>query len=159
MSKTLLAALLLGLSLSLHAASTLEQFHFDKQQQTDDFRELLGQMRCLVCQNESLAASNADLAQDLREELYEQVASGKNKQDVIDFMVARYGDFVLYKPPLRPSTYLIWFGPILLLLIGAVILYRILRKQTSMKASTLTEAEKQRAEALLKSTESGTPAS
>ncbi len=155
----MLATLLLALSLSLHAATTLEQFKFDTQRQTDDFRELLGQMRCLVCQNESLAASNADLAQDLREELYEQVASGKSKQDVIDFMVARYGDFVLYKPPLRPSTYLIWFGPILLFVIGAVVLARILRRQTSLPEPTLSEEDRKRAEALLESTDSDTQSS
>jgi cytochrome c-type biogenesis protein CcmH len=151
--QSIVTALLLALSLSLQAATTLEQFKFDTQRQTDDFRDLLGQMRCLVCQNESLAASNADLAQDLREELYEQVASGKSKQDVIDFMVARYGDFVLYKPPLQRNTLLLWGGPFIILLVGIGVLVRFIRRRPSTSEHLLTEEQRRKAEALLEGKE------
>src|SRR5215207_8478222 len=87
-------------------------------------RELSGELRCLVCQNQTLADSNAPLAVDLRNQVRDQLKSGKAERDVREFMVARYGDFVLYKPPLKASTVLLWAGPFLLLLVGAGVLAR-----------------------------------
>ncbi|SFG44701.1 Cytochrome C biogenesis protein [Duganella sp. CF458] len=83
---------------------------------------LAGELRCLVCQNQSLADSHAPLALDLRDQIQRQLAQGRSEQQVVDFMVQRYGDFVLYEPPLNPSTALLWFGPLLLLAAGVVAL-------------------------------------
>ncbi len=113
------------------------------------FASSSSEMRCLVCQNESLAGSNADLAVDLRNEIYDMMKAGKHKDDVINFMVERYGDFVLYNPPMKPSTYPIWFGPIILLLLGAFLLMRALKKKRQSQETTLSAEEQQRLESLL----------
>ena len=108
-------------------------------------------LRCLVCQNESLASSHAELAEDLRREVREQMAQGKNDQEIIDYLVARYGDFVLYKPPVKSYTVLLWFGPFALLLIGAGVLVFQLRKrrQLLVQETELTPEAQQRAATLL----------
>ena len=108
---------------------------------------LAHELRCLVCQNQTIADSNAPLAVDLRNQIREQLKAGKSEQDVIDFMVARYGDFVLYRPPLKPSTVVLWAGPFLLLLLGAYLLLRRLRRRAPQ--AQLTEAERARAAKLL----------
>ena len=111
---------------------------------------LTEQLRCLVCQNQSIAESNAELAVDLRRQVREQVASGKTDQEIIDYMVARYGDFVLYRPPVRGTTMLLWIGPALLLLLGAFLLLRILRQRRALPdAAPLTVEERARAERML----------
>jgi cytochrome c-type biogenesis protein CcmH len=110
--------------------------------------ELSAELRCLVCQNQSIADSNADLAVDLRRQIREQLGSGKSERDVVDFMVQRYGDFVLYRPPLKASTVLLWCGPFLLLGLGMVLLIRRIRS-TNRQAPPLSEAERARAAALL----------
>jgi cytochrome c-type biogenesis protein CcmH len=89
------------------------------------------ELRCLVCQNQTLADSDAPLAEDLRKEIRSQMREGKSDQEVIDYLVTRYGDFVRYRPPVNNSTALLWFGPFLLLLIGGFVLYRTLKKQAS----------------------------
>jgi cytochrome c-type biogenesis protein CcmH len=90
---------------------------------------LAHELRCLVCQNETLADSQAPLAADLRNQIREQLAAGKSEQDVIDFLVARYGDFVLYRPPLKGNTLLLWAGPFLFLAFGALVLARFVRRR------------------------------
>ena len=108
------------------------------------------EMRCLVCQNESLAGSRADLAQDLRRELREQIRQGKSDEEIKTYMVSRYGDFVLYRPPLKPVTWLLWGGPFLAMLLGLIALLRYLRRRGStLPSAELSEEERQRAEALL----------
>jgi cytochrome c-type biogenesis protein CcmH len=87
------------------------------------------ELRCLVCQNQTLADSDAPLAEDLRKEIRTQMREGKSDQEVIDYLVARYGDFVRYRPPVNNSTALLWFGPFLLLLIGSFVLFRVLKRQ------------------------------
>lgn len=87
------------------------------------------ELRCLVCQNQTLADSNSPLAEDLRKEIRVQMRAGKSDQEVVDYLVARYGDFVRYRPPVNSNTALLWFGPFLLLLIGGFVLYRVLKKQ------------------------------
>jgi cytochrome c-type biogenesis protein CcmH len=89
------------------------------------------ELRCLVCQNQTLADSDAPLAEDLRKEIRTQMKEGKSDQEVIDYLVARYGDFVRYRPPVNNSTALLWFGPFILLLIGGFVLFRVLKKQAS----------------------------
>ena len=90
---------------------------------------LAGELRCLVCQNQSLADSHAPLALDLRQQIHQQLAQGRSEQQVVDFMVQRYGDFVLYEPPLNASTALLWFGPLLLLAAGVAALRRFWRSK------------------------------
>lgn len=107
-------------------------------------------LRCLVCQNESLASSHAELAEDLRREVREQMAQGKNDQEIIDYLVARYGDFVLYKPPVKSYTVLLWFGPFALLLIGAgVLVFQLRKRRQTVQESELTPEAQQRAASLL----------
>jgi cytochrome c-type biogenesis protein CcmH len=109
---------------------------------------LAHELRCLVCQNQTLADSNAPLAVDLRNQIREQLKAGKTERDVLDFMVARYGDFVLYRPPFKASTAALWLGPFLLLVLGAWILYRrLVRKR--VPEPQLSEAERKRAAKLL----------
>jgi cytochrome c-type biogenesis protein CcmH len=109
---------------------------------------LAHELRCLVCQNQTLADSNAPLAVDLRNQIREQLKAGKTERDVLDFMVARYGDFVLYRPPFKASTAALWLGPFVLLAIGAWILYRRLARRRA-PAPQLSQAERARAAKLL----------
>jgi len=107
------------------------------------------ELRCLVCQNESLAGSRADLAEDLRREIRTLIRQGKTDQEVMDFLVSRYGDFVRYRPPMKPTTWLLWLGPFVLLGGGLVALVAFLRRRTAPDAVALTAEEQQRAMALL----------
>jgi cytochrome c-type biogenesis protein CcmH len=108
------------------------------------------EMRCLVCQNESLAGSHADLAQDLRRELRELIKDGKTDAEIKDFMVSRYGDFVLYRPPFKPLTWMLWVGPFLLMVVGVAALLRYLRRRgRSVETAPLTDDERAQAQALL----------
>ena len=114
------------------------------------------ELRCLVCQNESLAGSRADLALDLRRELRGLIKQGKTDAEIRDFMVTRYGDFVLYRPPMKPSTWLVWIGPFLLVVIGVVALFMYLRRRNAESGPVaLTEEEHKRAQALLQSASQG----
>jgi len=110
--------------------------------------DLAAELRCLVCQNQSLADSNAELAVDLRRQIREQLERGASERDVIGFMVQRYGDFVLYRPPLKASTLLLWCGPFLLLGLGLFLFVRRVRSG-SRQAAPLSDAERARAAALL----------
>jgi len=107
-------------------------------------------LRCLVCQNQTIADSNAELAVDLRRQVREQIAAGRSDDEIITYMTDRYGDFVLYRPPVKATTILLWGGPLLLLAIGAFALVRIMRERRSVpEAPPLTPEERARAEALL----------
>lgn len=124
---------------------------FDSPQQRERYQNLLEELRCLVCQNESLASSGADLAQDLRDEVYRLVVVEDRSNDAaIDFLTQRYGDFVLYRPPVRPGTWLLWFGPLIMLAIGAGVLVAVVRRRRAEPAPALDEAERARAERLLR---------
>jgi cytochrome c-type biogenesis protein CcmH len=109
--------------------------------------DLSQELRCLVCQNQTLADSNAPLAVDLRNQVREQLAAGRSEQDVIDFMVARYGDFVLYRPPFKASTLLLWVGPFVFLLLGAWLLVRRVGRRPP--ETHLSDADRARAAKLL----------
>jgi cytochrome c-type biogenesis protein CcmH len=118
--------------------------------------ELAEKLRCLVCQNQSLADSNAELAVDLRRQIREQIAQGRDDAQIIDFMVERYGDFVLYRPPLKASTWLLWFGPPLVLLAGFVMLIRYVRdRRKRIERVPLTASEHAQAQLLLDSEAKG----
>jgi cytochrome c-type biogenesis protein CcmH len=110
--------------------------------------DLAEKLRCLVCQNQSIAESNAELAGDLRRQIREQIAAGRTDDQIVQFMVDRYGDFVLYQPPLRATTVLLWAGPALLLVAGFFVLIRNVRRRTATE-STLTAEEHEQAARLL----------
>ncbi|NBC94731.1 MAG: cytochrome c-type biogenesis protein CcmH [Deinococcus-Thermus bacterium] len=143
--------LLLACTAHLPAMADAEALReFDTPQQRERYHELLEEVRCLVCQNESLASSSADLAQDLRDEVYRLVVEeNRSNAAAIDFLTQRYGDFVLYRPPVRPYTWLLWFGPILMLLAGLTVLVVVVRHRRQAVAQPLTPAERERAERLL----------
>ncbi len=141
------ALMLLIFSISANAAT--EVLEFDSTQQEQRYHELIDELRCLVCQNQNLADSNASLAQDLRERTYQMVRSGDSSDEIIDYMVARYGEFIMYRPPLMTSTYLLWFGPLVFLLLAVltVVLYwRRTRRNTGVK---LDAASRQKVRQLL----------
>ena len=113
---------------------------------------LAEKLRCLVCQNESLASSHAELAEDLRREVREQMSKGNSDQQIIDYLVSKYGDFVLYEPPVKSYTFLLWFGPfILLLLAGAGLFFQLRKRRTAIAEPKLTPEAQQRATDLLNS--------
>jgi cytochrome c-type biogenesis protein CcmH len=117
--------------LSAPARAAIEAYQFESAQMEADYNKLIAELRCLVCQNQNLAGSDADLAHDLRRETYEMLNEGKSPQQVVDFMVERYGDFVLYRPQFKSTTYLLWLGPFLLLVGVLVMLIRRLRAPSS----------------------------
>jgi cytochrome c-type biogenesis protein CcmH len=149
--KRLIALLLLALALGVASAKEAAPLAEDPavEQRMLDISE---EMRCLVCQNESLAASRADLAQDLRRELRELIKQGKTDAEIREFMVSRYGDFVLYRPRVSPKTYLLWAGPFVLMIAAVIVLLVYVRRRNRAVAAEqdLTEEEASRADALLK---------
>nr|WP_062311335.1 cytochrome c-type biogenesis protein [Polynucleobacter sinensis] len=109
------------------------------------------EMRCLVCQNESLAGSRSDLANDLRREIRNLIQEGKTDEQIRSFMVERYGDFVLYRPPVKPITWFLWVGPFIILLAGIVgLLVYLRRRNQSIPSATLSDEDNRRIDALLK---------
>jgi len=146
------AAFALALAVPAPAADSdpedLRQFRSETQEAR--YWDLLGQLRCLVCQNQSLASSDAELARDLRDEVYTQlVDKQKSDEAIIDYLVERYGDFVLYRPPFEPTTYLLWIGPFLLLAIGFGVLATVVRRRNRAAEPALSEAERARVADLL----------
>jgi len=110
---------------------------------------LAEELRCLVCQNQTLAESNAPLAEDLRNQVRERMREGKSDREVIDFLVERYGDFVLYRPPLKATTILLWFGPLLLLAVGFAVLLRRVRRRRAPEETQISAADRKRAAEIL----------
>ncbi|MEO7971383.1 MAG: cytochrome c-type biogenesis protein [bacterium] len=114
--------------------------------------KLSRELRCLVCQNETLADSRADLAEDLRTQIREQMKAGKSDKEIINYLTTRYGKFILYNPPVDPTTYMLWFGPFVLLLGGLLLLFRYVKQRSGLIAEAPLSAEERRqAEALLAS--------
>ncbi|MCX7112339.1 MAG: cytochrome c-type biogenesis protein CcmH [Proteobacteria bacterium] len=146
--------ILFGLALSL-SVQAIEIRQFDDPAKQQAYENLVKELRCLVCQNQSLADSDADLAKDLRTEVYSIIQSGKSEQDAVKFLVDRYGDFVLYNPPLKTSTSLLWLGPFALLLGGLVFLGVLARKRSAGRKAepALTGEERRRLQELKKKLE------
>jgi cytochrome c-type biogenesis protein CcmH len=147
MRRIVLGCVLLLSTVSANAG--LEEFDFSGNVDEDRYKALISELRCLVCQNQSLADSDADLARDLRVEVYEHMQQGSSDGEIVDFMVARYGDFVLYSPPVKPSTYLLWYGPFVLLLIGLLLLFRNVRRRAKHRSVSFTDEERERIKTLL----------
>ena len=150
-----LTAILLGLCLvaatPVRAAVDLTDFGGNKELE-QRYQTLVTELRCLVCQNQTIADSNADLAKDLRREVHDMLVAGKTDDDIKDFMLERYGDFVLYKPPVRSSTVPLWVGPFILLAIGLVVVVVIIRRRTSQAQPAMNSQDIERASKLLDET-------
>ncbi len=141
--------LLLLFVVSGTAFASVEVHKFEQPEQEQQYNRLIAELRCLVCQNQNLADSNAELAQDLRQEVYDMIQSGASDQDIVNFMVARYGDFVLYRPPFKASTAFLWIGPFIILIVGFVILLMVIRKRRQVETVELDETDHARARQLL----------
>lgn len=129
----------------------VEVNEFDNKEDEQKFKVLVNELRCLVCQNQNLADSNAELAQDLRKEVYQMIKAGQSKDEIVAFMVTRYGDFVLYKPPFKAQTYILWVGPFVFLLLAFVFLFVFIKNKQTIKEKEMTVEEKQRAKKLIES--------
>jgi cytochrome c-type biogenesis protein CcmH len=115
--------------IGVHCAFAIDPLPFKDRAEEQRFQHLAKELRCLVCQNQNLADSEADLAKDLREQVFTMMQSGKSDDEIKSYLVSRYNDFVLYDPPVKPGTWLLWFTPGALVLIGAGVLINILRKR------------------------------
>ena len=145
---TILASICFATGLIAQVARPIEDPAIEQR-----MKHLTKELRCLVCQNETLADSQAPLAEDLRREIREQIKAGKTDQEILAYATQRYGDFVLYNPPVKATTYLLWFGPFVLLIGGTAFLYRyVKRRRELIEAKPLTADERSRAEKLLKET-------
>ncbi|OBT15863.1 cystathionine gamma-synthase [Vibrio sp. UCD-FRSSP16_10] len=143
---------ILSLMVSVTAHAVIEVHEFDTPEQELQFQELNHTLRCPKCQNNTIGDSNAELALDLREKVYEMTKDGKSKQEIVDYMVARYGNFVTYKPPFTIATAVLWLGPLLVVVIGFGFILTRSRKRPvkTVQSATLSEEEQQRLNALLK---------
>lgn len=115
---------------------------FDNPEQEQAYNNLISELRCLVCQNQTIADSNADLAQDLRRQVYEMLQQGKSQQDIVDFMTQRYGDFVMYRPAFNTKTALLWLGPVAFAIFGLIVLIIISRRKKSTTENNVLSTEK-----------------
>lgn len=140
----------LGLTLfSYSSQAAIETFEFENAQQEQTFHELTKILRCPKCQNQNIGDSNAELAKDLRNKTYELVIKGQSKEQIIDYMVARFGNFVRYDPPVTPATIFLWLGPLLFIVFGFLVLLRQIKKQPA-KSVDLDIEEKEKLQQLLK---------
>ena len=144
-----LLSFFITLSLVLHAGS-IETYTFKTPEQEALYKELIKELRCLVCQNQDIAGSNAELAQDLRRQTYEMITRGDSRDEVVDFMVERYGDFVLYRPPFKMKTLLLWVGPPLFLFISLFFLVKFLRDRPKTAEIDLDKKQRESVRDLLK---------
>ncbi|QXI30134.1 cytochrome c-type biogenesis protein [Pseudomonas vanderleydeniana] len=150
--KRWLAAVALGLTLTGVAHAAIDTYEFANEAERERFRDLTKELRCPKCQNQDIADSNAPIAADLRREIFRMLGEGKDNQQIIDFMVDRYGDFVRYKPALTGKTALLWFGPAGLLLGGLVVIAVIVRRRRAQRSETpdaLSAEERERLDHLL----------
>ena len=154
--KRWLAAVVFGLTLTGVAHAAIDTYEFANDAERERFRELTKELRCPKCQNQDIADSNAPIATDLRREIFRMLGEGKDNQQILDFMVSRYGDFVLYKPALTRKTAVLWFGPLALLVGGLVVIGVIVgrrrRTEQAEGSDTLSAEERKRLDTLLDKT-------
>lgn len=125
----MIRALALGLLVACGAAWSIDPQQFSSAEEESRYWALIEELRCLVCQNQNLADSNAPLAMDLRDQVLEQIQAGKSDAQIKDYLVERYGDFVLYRPPVKPSTWGLWFGPLVIVAMGATVMLVTVRRR------------------------------
>ena len=116
---------LIVLLISANSSANLDFYSFPTPKLEERYQHLIKELRCLVCQNQNLEDSNADLAKDLRKKTYEMLIAGRSDSEIIDFMIARYGNFVTYRPPFSRTTFILWFAPALLMFVGVIVLWRV----------------------------------
>lgn len=126
------------------AFAAIEERQFDTPEQEERYKRLSAELRCPLCLNSNLAGSDAPIAADLRQQIYEQIMAGRSDEEIIAFMSERYGDFILYRPPVTPGTYLLWFGPPLLLLAGFLIARRVMKRSQESAEDADLSLEEQR---------------
>ena len=141
--------LLLLFLLSMSAWAVVDVHTFDTESQRQRYLTLIDELRCPKCQNQNLSGSDADIAADLRRELHRLLLAGKTDREIITFMVDRYGDFILYRPRLQMNTSLLWFAPVILLLSGGIILWRMTYRPKAFKVENLTKNEEEELKKLL----------
>ncbi|MBA1272834.1 cytochrome c-type biogenesis protein [Stutzerimonas azotifigens] len=148
-----LCALLFGLTLSTAVFAAIDTYEFRDETERQRYRTLTEELRCPKCQNQNIADSNSPIAMDLRQEIFRMLEEQKSDDQIVDYLVARYGDFVRYKPPVNTKTLVLWYGPFVLLAIGfgtvAMILLRRRRRVDGPTSNTLSEAERERLATLL----------
>jgi cytochrome c-type biogenesis protein CcmH len=156
--KRLLLACLLGTVMAGGligvARAAIDTYQFKDEVERERFRGLTEELRCPKCQNQNIADSNAPIATDLRREIFRMLEEGRSDKEIVDFLVMRYGDFVMYKPPLDSRTWLLWYGPFGLLGLGAIVLAVLVLRRRKVEAApeqvALSAAERERLDALLK---------
>lgn len=151
--KRLIHVALLGLALVTSAQGAIDTYEFRDEAERERYRTLTEELRCPKCQNQNIADSNAPIAMDLRQEIFRMLEEGQSNEQIVDYLVERYGDFVRYKPPMNAKTMLLWYGPVALLVLGfgvlAVILVRRRRFENAPASHTLSETERERLAKLL----------
>lgn len=131
------------------SSAPIETFKFDSPDKEKVFHKLSEELRCLVCQNQNIAESNAGLAKDLRLEIHTMLSEGKTEEEIVDFMVQRYGDYVLYRPPFNPMTWLLWFGPLIIFIFGLIFAVRFMKAQSAdAQPDSLSDEEIERVKSL-----------
>lgn len=144
-----IAIMLLGIN-SVAYAVQIEFHTFENPQRERLYLDLIAELRCVKCQNQNLAESDAELAKDMRDKTYEMITKGKSRDDVVNYMTARYGDFVLYKPPFKTKTFLLWVGPPLLLVFSLFFILRIVRQQPEKAVEKLNDDDRESIRNMLK---------
>jgi len=122
---------------------------FTSEQQEQRYKHIIDELRCLVCQNQNISGSNAGLAKDLRKQVYKMIQAGDEDEAIFDFMVTRYGDFVLYRPPFKASTFLLWVGPFIIFAIGLFVLIRFIGQRKKKVVSELSDDDKEKLKKLM----------
>jgi cytochrome c-type biogenesis protein CcmH len=134
---------------ALPAVAQVDTFEFETQEQQQRFRRLSNELRCPMCQNTNLTGSTGGVAEDLRREIHRMIMDGMTDAEIEQFMFERYGDFIFYRPRLRAETVLLWFGPLVFLLVGGVVVFTIIRKSKTSVTETLSDEEQQQLNELL----------
>jgi len=140
----------------VNSQALVEVYQFDSDQQRQRYQSFVDDLRCPKCQNQNLSGSDSPIASDLRRELHDLLKNGMSDKEIVDFMVDRYGDYVLYNPRLQPNTWLLWFAPLALLLVGGLVIALIVRRRRNAgvpERTPLTKTEQDRLNALLKKAE------
>lgn len=148
----LVLTILIAIIMPATYAVKIEFHSFETPQQEKIYLQLIAELRCVKCQNQNLAESNAELAKDMRDKTYELVSKGGSREDVVKYMTDRYGDFVLYRPPFKMNTLLLWIGPPVFLFLSLFLLFKLIRNQKNEVVDELSDSDRESVRALLQST-------
>ncbi|HEY3699301.1 MAG TPA: cytochrome c-type biogenesis protein [Spongiibacteraceae bacterium] len=129
-----IASFIFALLIGIAAHAAIDPFEFDNESQRERYQHFIEEMRCPKCQNQNLAGSDAPIANDLRHELRRLLQEGKSDREITDYMVSRYGEFILYKPPFDTKTAVLWLAPIIFLSVGVIVLITVVRRRSAAQA-------------------------